>query len=329
MNRIEALLVDDTAGDPMTGLKWSRKSTRSVSKTLAAEGVAASPNTVGACRKRLNFSLQRNRKSIGETCHPQRDQQFRHLSAIKAGFADRGQPVISVDSKKRELVGLFLNPGQTWCWMAREVLTHDFRSQSFGVALPYGIYDLQRNAGTVVVGTSHDTAEFAVDAIETWLTTYGWYHHPDMRELLVLCDSGGSNGAQTHLWKYCLYQRLAQVYGLPVTVCHYPPGASKWNPIDHRLFSFISLNWAGVPLESYQLILNYIRTTTTQKGLSVDATLTPETLRHRQEGQPAAVPADRNPTRLDPAAMELHHSTVACDLSKCQLISAQPLSSAK
>ena len=118
--------------------------------------------------------------------------------------------------------------------MAREVLTHDFRSQSFGVALPYGIYDLQRNAATVVVGTSHDTAEFAVDAIETWLTTYGWYHHPDMRELLVLCDSGGSNGARTHLWKYCLYQRLAQIYGLPVTVCHYPPGASKWNPIDHR-----------------------------------------------------------------------------------------------
>ena len=129
MSRIEALLVDDTAGDPMTGLKWSRKSTRSVSKTLAAEGVAASPNTVAACLKRLNFSLQRNRKSIGETRHPQRDQQFRHLSAIKASFEDRGQPVISVDSKKRELVGLFLNPGQTWCWMGREVLTHDFRSQ--------------------------------------------------------------------------------------------------------------------------------------------------------------------------------------------------------
>ena len=273
MSRIEALLVDDTAGDPMTGLKWSRKSTRSVSKTLAAEGVAASPNTVAACLKRLNFSLQRNRKSIGETRHPQRDQQFRHLSAIKASFEDRGQPVISVDSKKRELVGLFLNPGQTWCWMGREVLTHDFRSQSFGVALSYGIYDPQRNAGTVVVGTSHDTAEFAVDAIEPWLTTYGWYHHPDMRELLILCDTGGSNSAQSHLWKYCLSQRLAHSYSLPVTVCHYPPGASKWNPIDHRLFSFISLNWAGVPLESYALILNYLRTTTTTTGLTVDATL--------------------------------------------------------
>ena len=273
MSRIEALVVDDTAGDPMTGLKWSRKSTRSVSKTLAATGTAACPNTVSACLKRLHFSLQRNRKSIGETCHPQRDQQFRHLSALKAHFQDRGQPVISVDSKKRELVGLFLNPGQTWCWLARDVLTHDFRSQSFGVTLPYGIYDLKMNAGTVVVGTSHDTAEFAVDAIETWLTSYGWYHHPHMKELLVLCDNGGSNGARTHLWKYSLHERLAQRYGLPVTVCHYPPGASKWNPIDHRLFSFISLNWAGVPLEFYQLILNYIRNTTTEKGLTVDATL--------------------------------------------------------
>ena len=149
MSRIEALLVDDTAGDPMTGLKWSRKSTRSVSKTLAAEGMAACPNTVSACLKRLDFSLQRNRKSIGETCHPQRDQQFRHLGAIKTHFQDRGQPVISVDSKKRELVGLFLNPGQTWCWLARAVLTHDFRSQSFGVALPYGIYDLNPNVAKI------------------------------------------------------------------------------------------------------------------------------------------------------------------------------------
>jgi len=257
----------------MTGLKWTRKSTRSVSQALAAEGVAASPNTVAVCLKQLDFSLQRNRKSIGETHHPLRDQQFQRLNALKADFLDRGQPVISVDSKKRELVGLFLNPGQSWCRLAPQVLVHDFRSQAFGVALPYGILDLLMNAGTVVVGTSHDTAEFAVDAIETWLTSYGWFHHPHMKELLVLCDSGGSNGARPWLWKYCLHQRLAQVYGLPITVCHYPPGASKWNPIDHRLFSFISLNWAGVPLQSYELILKYIRTTTTRTGLTVDATL--------------------------------------------------------
>lgn len=257
----------------MTGLKWTRKSTRSLSQVLTAEGLAASPNTVATRLKQLDFSLQRNRKSIGETHHPCRDQQFQQLSAVKADFLDRGQPVISVDSKKRELVGLFLNPGQTWCRLAREVLAHDFRSQAFGVALPYGIYDLLVNTGTIVVGTSHDTAEFAVDAIETWLTTYGWFHHPHMTELLVLCDSGGSNGARNHLWKYCLHQRLAQVYGLSVTICHYPSGASKWNPVDHRLFSFISLNWAGVPLESYELILKYIRTTTTKTGLTVDATL--------------------------------------------------------
>ena len=244
-----------------------------MSQALAAEGIAASPNTVAAGLKQLAFSLQRNRKSIGETCHPCRDQQFRHLRAIKADFLDRGQPVISVDSKKRELVGLFLNPGQTWCRLAPDVLVHDFRSQAFGVALPYGIYDLRMNTGTVVVGMSHDTAEFAVDAIDTWLTSYGWLHHPDMTELLVLCDSGGSNSARSHLWKYCLFQQLAQVYGLSIKVCHYPAGASKWNPVDHRLFSFISLNWAGVPLQSYELILKYLRTTATATGLTVDATL--------------------------------------------------------
>ena len=326
MSRIEALLVDDTAGDPMTGLKWSRKSTRSVSKTLAAEGVAASPNTVAACLKRLNFSLQRNRKSIGETRHPQRDQQFRHLSAIKASFEDRGQPVISVDSKKRELVGLFLNPGQTWCWMGREVLTHDFRSQSFGVALPYGIYDPQRNAGTVVVGTSHDTAEFAVDAIETWLTTYGWYHHPDMRELLILCDTGGSNSAQSHLWKYCLSQRLVHSllsagHGLSLSAgslqveSHRPPPLQFHQPQLGR-------GAAGVLCAHPQLLAHHHHKDRPDGRCHPQ----PQTLRHRQEDQHGTLPPDRDPTRRDLAAMELHHSTASSDLSKCQLISAQPLS---
>ena len=229
-------------------------------------------------------------------------------------------------ARNAKLVGLFLNPGQTWCLLAREVLTHDFRSQSFGVALPYGIYDLLINAGTVVVGTSHDTAEFAVDAIETWLTTYGWFHHPHMTELLVLCDSGGSNGARNLLWKYCLYQRLAQAYGLSITVCHYPSGASKWNPIDHRLFSFISLNWAGVPLEeSYELILKYIRTTTTTTGLTIDATLNRKRYDTGKKIKPQLSRADRHPTQLDPAAVELYYSPVSYNLCKPQLISAQPL----
>ena len=257
----------------MTGLKWCRRSTYTLSEALAAEGLPACPNTIAVHLKENGYSLKRNRKEIGETQHPERNTQFEHLAVVKAEFEDRGQPMISVDSKKRELVGRFLNRGQTWCREAERVLTHDFPTQAQGVALPYGIYDWVANTGTVVVGMSHDTSEFAVDAIEIWLTSYGWYHYPDMTELLILCDAGGSNGCRPHLWKYALSQRLAQEHGISLRVCHYPSGASKWNPIDHRLFSQISLNWAGVPLTSYQLILNRIRTVTTKTGLTVDATL--------------------------------------------------------
>jgi hypothetical protein len=257
----------------MTGLKWTRRSTYTISEALAAEGLAACPNTVAAILKELGFSLKRNRKEIGETQHPQRDIQFQHIGATKAKFLDRGQPMISVDSKKRELVGLFFNAGQTWCREAERVFTHDFPTMAQGVALPYGIYDWVANTGTVIVGTSHDTSESAVDAIATWLTSYGWYHYPNMTELLILCDAGGSNSCRTRLWKYALSERLVQEHGLSVTVCHYPSGASKWNPIEHRLFSLISLNWAGVPLESYQVILNRIRMVSTKTGLTVDATL--------------------------------------------------------
>ena len=243
----------------MTGLKWTRRSTYSISEALAAEGLAACPNTVATLLKELDFSLKRNRKEISETQHPQRDTQFQHIGVTKTEFLDRGQPMISVDSKKRELVGLFFNAGQTWCRQDQRVLAHDF--------------DWVANTGTVVVGTSHATSESAVDAIETWLTSYGWYHYPDMTELLILCDAGGSNSCRTRLWKYALSERLVQEHGISVTVCHYPSGASKWNPIEHRLFRQISLNWAGVPLESYQLILNRIRRVTTKTGLTVDATL--------------------------------------------------------
>lgn len=257
----------------MTGTKWSRRSTHTVSAALAAEDVSACPNTVAARLKEGGFSLKRNRKEIGETQHPQRNAQFEQIALVKAEFEDRGQPRISVDSKKRELVGPFLNAGQTWCREAQRVYTHDFPTLAQGIALPYGIFDWVTNTGTVIVGTSHDTAEFAVDAIETWLTSYGWYHYPDMTELLILCDAGGSNSYRTHLWKHALSQRLVQAYGISVRVCHYPTGASKWNPADHRLFSQISLNWAGVPLTSYQVILNRIRTVTTKTGLTADAVL--------------------------------------------------------
>lgn len=257
----------------MTGLQWARKTTHTLSEELTAQELPICPNTVGRLLRVLKFSLHVNRKSIAETRHPDRDQQFRYLAQLKADFLHRGQPVISVDSKKRELVGNFKNTGATYRRQADPVSVHDFPSLAEGVALPYGLLDWVRNDGYVVVGTSHDTAAFAVDAIELWLSTYGWWHYPSMTELLILCDAGGSNSCRTRLWKYALYQRLAQEHGITVTVCHYPSGASKWNPVDHRLFSCISRNWAGVPLRSYETILNYIRTTTTRTGLTVDATL--------------------------------------------------------
>ena len=253
-------------------MKWSRKNPRTLSDELKARGVEACPNTVAATLREQHYSLRVNRKSVASTHHPDRDLQFRHLATVKQDFLDRGVPVISVDSKKRELVGAFRNPGRAWRREPHDVLIHDFRSNAQGVALPYGIYDLARNHGTIIVGTSHDTAAFAVDSVGLWLDSTGWHTYPDMSELLILCDAGGSNGYRTRLWKYALSQ-LVREHGIAVTVGHYPPGASKWNPADHRLFSFISLNWAGVPLRDYETILNYLRTTTTRSGLEVNASL--------------------------------------------------------
>lgn len=218
------------------------------------------------------YSLRLNRKSIAETRHPDRDQQFRYLATVKQDFLERGQPVISNDSKQRELVGNVRNNGRAWRRESAEVSIHDFPSYALGVALPYGLFDMARNHGMVVVGTSHDTAAFAVDATSIWLHAIGWSIYPAMSDLLILCDSGGSNGYRTRLWKYALWQ-LASQHGIAVTVCHYPSGASKWNPADHRLFSFISANWAGVPLRDYATILNYLRTTSTRTGLTVDSIL--------------------------------------------------------
>lgn len=253
-------------------MKWSRKNPRTLSDELKDQGIEASPNTVANAMRGQRYSLRRNRKSIAETRHPERDRQFRYLATVKQDFLERDQPVISNDSKKRELVGNFLNPGRAWRRESHEVLTHDFPSNALGVALPYGIYDVARNSATVVVGTSHDTAAFAAAATGIWLSTTGWSVYSGMRELLILCDSGGSNSHRVRLWKYALWQ-LACQHGIAVTVCHYPPGASKWNPADHRLFSFISTNWAGVPLRDYETVLKYLRTTTTRTGLTVDALL--------------------------------------------------------
>jgi len=253
--------------------QWCRRSTRSLSDELETKDVTICPNSVGKMLKAAGFSLRCCRKSIAETQHPDRDRQFRIIAEQKKRFEDRQQPIISVDTKKRELVGNFSNRGKRYRRKPAHTSVHDFRSSAQGVAIPYGIYDVRANRGTVVVGTSYDTPEFAVDAIHTWLTTSGFDRYPRLRELLIFADSGGSNGARPRLWKYALYHSITQVYGIRITVCHYPSGASKWNPIEHRLFSQISDNWQGEPLRSYELILGFIASTKTTTGLRVQAML--------------------------------------------------------
>lgn len=266
-------MEDDTAGSPMGGLKWSRKSTYTVSKELRSINIFIGPKTTGKLLKDMKYSLKSNRKTVAETQHPDRNQQFEIIADMKKEFAELGQPAISVDSKKKELIGNFKNPGRRYVKEADRVLNHDFKSMSVGIANPYGIYDTIVNTGIVVVGISYDTPEFAVESIRLWLTSYGLNQYLGTKKLLILCDAGGSNGYRPRLWKYALYKKICCFFGISVTVCHYPTGASKWNPTDHRLFSFISMNWAGVPLRSYDIILNQIRKTTTQQGLKVDAIL--------------------------------------------------------
>ena len=266
-------MEDDTAGSPMGGLKWSRKSTYTVSEELRSINICIGPKTTGKLLKDLEYSLRSNRKTIAETQHPDRNKQFEIIADMRKQFAELGQPAISVDSKKKEMIGNFKNPGRRYGKDADRVLNHDFRSMAVGMANSYGIYDTIANTGTVVVGVSYDTPEFAVESISLWLTSYGLNQYPGTKRLLILCDAGGSNGYRPRLWKYSLYYKICCFFGISVTICHYPTGASKWNPTDHRLFSFISMNWAGTPLRSYDLMLNYIRNTTTRQGLKVDAIL--------------------------------------------------------
>lgn len=257
----------------MNELKWCRKTPSSISRQLKQKNIYICTNTTAKLLKALDYSPKVNRKMIAETRHPDRNQQFEIISMMKQHFSDIKQPEISVDSKKKELIGNFKNPGRKWSKIAEKVLNHDFRSQAIGMANPYGIYDLQHNKGFVVVGTSYDTPEFAVECIESWLQRYGFESYKNLNKLLILADAGGSNGCRPRLWKYTLYKKICCVYNIAVTVCHYPTGASKWNPTDHRLFSFISRNWAGEPLRSYEIMLNYIRHTKTSKGLEIQAIL--------------------------------------------------------
>ncbi len=230
---------------------------------------------MGRILKDLGFSLRVNHKSISASsvCAEVRDEQFRYIAQLRQSFSAAGHPVVSVDTKKKELVGSFKNQGRAWSQEPVAVNDHDFLSQAKGIATPYGIYDIEANRGSVYVGISSDTPEFATDCLSRWYQEEGLYRYPCSNELLILADSGGSNGYRCRAWKHGLQLKLANRHSLKVTVCHYPPGCSKWNPIDHRLFSEISKNWSGRPLDNYETILNYISTTTTVTGLQVRACL--------------------------------------------------------
>ncbi len=254
----------------MTGLKWMRTTPEKVAKILQDSlGISVSKNTVARLLKEMHFSLKANKKIVPTKSDPDRDLQFQVIEKLRREFEANGAPIISVDAKKRELVGLFKNTGTVWTQEAIEVYDHDFPSSAQGVAIPYGIYDVRRNRGYVFVGVSHDTSEFAVNSIVTWWNHHGCKQYRSTDELLILADAGGSNNPRWYRWKLGIQNQLCDRYGLMVTVCHYPTGASRWNPIEHRLFSEISKNWAGRPLDSYETILNYINSTTTSTGLKV------------------------------------------------------------
>jgi hypothetical protein len=273
MAGIARLMKDDTAGDPISGIKWARKTTLSISRQLRQIRIWVSPSTVRRLLKELGFHLHVNKKTICSTRSIDRDRQFRSIRRARNRFEQKGLPVISIDTKKREMIGLFKNAGAKWAKTATPVNDHDFLTDAVGVAVSYGIYDVQANRGHVVVGTSRDTPQFAGDALAQWWKREGQTRYPDADHILLLADCGGSNGNRPVAWKYAVQSKLCDAFGLRVTVAHYPPGASKWNPIEHRLFSEISKNWAAQPLTSYETMLKYIRTTKTKSGLRVRATL--------------------------------------------------------
>jgi Rhodopirellula transposase DDE domain len=270
MEHLKALVEPETAGDPMSERKWRRSSLRALSQAL---GQTISHTTVGRVLKAMDYSLKANVKCLTGEPHPDRDTQFAYIEQQTHTFRAAGLPIISVDTKKKELIGDFKNPGQGWCQTAAEVNAHDFEQDALGKAVPYGLYDLIHNRGYVYVGKTADTPQFAVEQIAAWWQTFGCHDFPAAKRLLILCDAGGSNGYRPRLWKQQLQELLADRLGLEVTVCHYPSGASKWNPIEHRLFGPISVNWAAQPLVSFEKMLALIQGTRTETGLSVAAFL--------------------------------------------------------
>lgn len=257
----------ETAGDPCSNRQWVRSTLRSLSARLDRR---VSPPTVARLLRKQGLSPRVNVKRFTGPPHPDRDRQFGHIAEQRAAFTAAGAPVISVDTKKKELIGNFKNPGRRWCRQADAVNAHDFPQDAECRAVPYGIYDVRHNQGHVGVGTSADTPPFAVETIRNWWNCTGRHRYPGARHLLILADGGGSNGCRPRLWKLEL-QRWADESGLEITVCHYPQGTSKWNPIEHRLFSQISRTWAGYPLRNVGLMLGFIRGTVTQTGLKVAA----------------------------------------------------------
>jgi len=274
IEEVRNILEFDTAGDPVTGRKWTRMTPEKVAHCLG-EGlcISLSATTVRRLLTKLEYSLKGNSKSLSAGSHPDRDKQFGIIKHFREQFSAARDPIISVDAKKKELIGLFKNPGRLWCRETKKVKDHDFRSEALGVASPYGLYDVNLNSGVVVVGKSADTPEFAVNSIATWWQSHGRWQYPASKRLLILADSGGSNGARTRAFKKFLQERIANEHGLEVTVAHYPTGASKWNPIEHRMFSEISKNWAGHPLECFETVINFVKSTKTKTGLNIAAYL--------------------------------------------------------
>lgn len=271
---IENIIEPDTRGDPESPLRWTCKSVRNISDFLQKEGYPASRQSVARILREMEYSLQGNRKTKEGKDHPDRDKQFRFINRICKRFLSKGDPVISVDTKKKELVGEYKNNGREWNKKngAIKVNGHDFPDPKVPKAIPYGVYDVGDDSGWVNIGITADTGEFAVSSIRHWWQYVGSRRYPDSKKLLICADAGGSNGYRLRLWKKEL-QRFADARGIEVLVSHFPPGTSKWNKIEHRLFSFISTNWRGKPLTSYQVIINLIASTTTKTGLKIRARL--------------------------------------------------------
>ena len=271
---LEGLVDPDSRGDPMSPLRWTCKSTRQLAEALASRGYSVSHPTVAEMLHHLGYSLQANAKTLEGSQHPDRDAQFRYIQRRVKDRLARSLPVVSVDTKKKELVGRFKNGGREWqpAGQPEPVNVHDFPDPGVGKAIPYGVYDVSQDLGWVNVGRDHDTASFAVESIRRWWVRMGSPRYPHADKLLICADGGGSNGYRTRLWKWEL-QRFADETGLEATVCHFPPGTSKWNKIEHRLFNHIAMNWRGRPLTSHRVVVDLIGATTSESGLRVEAEL--------------------------------------------------------